>query len=665
MGPIDRPQARLAVSRYHMSALPVFRDRMEDPRWRPAPGESRRAVGDGESEVRVEGPGWPRQSALGRPSAPGGSESASSLVWAFAGQVTRCLRLLVEATDERQVLEAIAAAVVAGTRWRASAVAIRDAEGDYHIRAVGGLADADVERRLRRSSMPASVHTRLASAADPIDRVRVVGPAAPVLRDPEVRACLVPVASTHESECRFVFVPLVTADGEDLGFVSVAAPGREGEICPAEAAALGAFADQAVLALHLARVRAAERSQQLMANGLLRAAAAVRSSLDLDEVLHDVARAIVATGGFRRVAVYLLGGDGELELAASAGLSGEEASRLARSPVRLEDFQHLMRPEMRVSRSYLFDHRYFDLPEAVLARLSVPEGRECAEGEWHPLDSLTVPMHSSVGKLVGLISADEPWDGGFPDIAHIQALEFFADQAAVAIVQASTHQAAERAARSDPLTGVPNRRAFREALVRTLAGSAGAPCSLLFVDLDHFKRVNDTWRHAVGDRVLVAVADALVAGVREEDVVARFGGEEFVVLLGHTPATVAAQLAERLRERVADLVIPLVGGVRVTVSIGVAEVVYLAGEAPEAVAERLIDAADAAMYTAKRHGRNQVVVAPSSGPGWTSGPSVPSTGDPTGEEARSADGRSLPDRPGSWRGDEGPWPERSASGLRA
>jgi diguanylate cyclase (GGDEF)-like protein len=631
-------------------------------------------VGDGESEVRVEGPEWPRHPASERGpaptgSAPTGSAWASSLVWAFAGQVTHCLRQLVEATDERQVLQAIAAAVVAGTRWGASAVAIRDAEGDYHVRAVGGLADADadVERRLRSRSMPASVHARLESVAEPIDRVRVVGPTAPVLRDPEVQACLVPVGSPCPSDCRFVFVPLVAADGEDLGFVSVAAPRQEGAICPAEAVALGAFADQAVLALQLARARAAERSQQFMANGLLRAAAAVRSSLDLDEVLHDVARAMVATGGFRRVAVYLLDGDGALRLAATAGLSGEEASRLARSLVRLEDFQHLMRPEMRVSRSYLFDHRYFDLPPAVLARLSVPDSRERAEGEWHPLDSLTVPMSSSSGKLVGLISADEPWDGGFPDIAHIQAIEFFADQAAVAIVQASTHQAAERAARSDPLTGVPNRRGFREALVRTLAGSAGAPCSLLFVDLDHFKRVNDTWRHAVGDRVLVAVADALVAGVREDDVVARFGGEEFVVLLGHTPAYVAAQLAERLRERVADLVIPLAGGVTVTVSIGVAEVVYLAGEAPETVAERLIDAADAAMYAAKRQGRNRVVVAPEasgSGPGWAFGPSVRSSADRTGEETGSSDGRAVSE-PSALRAEWGQWSGRGASGPTA
>jgi diguanylate cyclase (GGDEF)-like protein len=161
----------------------------------------------------------------------------------------------------------------------------------------------------------------------------------------------------------------------------------------------------------------------------------------------------------------------------------------------------------------------------------------------------------------------------------------------------------QRAAKVDAVTGLCNRRWFDEVAARQWqrARAEGVPLSLLFIDIDHFKQVNDDHGHLAGDDALRGVADLLQAGVRPIDVVARFGGEEFVAVLYGVNQAEAAQVAERLRRDVAARVLPGPSrAVSVTVSVGVAEL--LPGESIAA----LIAAGDAAMYAAKRDGRNRV-----------------------------------------------------------
>lgn len=158
----------------------------------------------------------------------------------------------------------------------------------------------------------------------------------------------------------------------------------------------------------------------------------------------------------------------------------------------------------------------------------------------------------------------------------------------------------------DPLTGVYNRRYLDDHLAAEFAFAArhATELALLLIDADHFKRVNDTWGHAAGDTALRALAGHLQRSVRSEDMIARFGGEEFAVLARETSATGAMAVAERIRKSVEKTPVLLDTGhsVSLTVSIGV---VHMGGNRAYLTAHALLEAADEALYRAKESGRNR------------------------------------------------------------
>ncbi len=162
----------------------------------------------------------------------------------------------------------------------------------------------------------------------------------------------------------------------------------------------------------------------------------------------------------------------------------------------------------------------------------------------------------------------------------------------------------ETEAQYDPLTVVANRRLFEKKLKELMIDrdSEGTPCSLIMIDVDDFKRINDLYGHRAGDEVLRSIALAMEKELRTEDLVARYGGEEFVVVLPENTLKEASSVAERLRERIEKLSIPVnpSSNVSVTVSLGVAEVHD--GDTPDSVVSR----ADKAMYLAKKAGKNCV-----------------------------------------------------------
>jgi diguanylate cyclase (GGDEF)-like protein len=198
-----------------------------------------------------------------------------------------------------------------------------------------------------------------------------------------------------------------------------------------------------------------------------------------------------------------------------------------------------------------------------------------------------------------------PPRGGFSDEAR-ELAGWLASQASIALENAHLHGLVQLQAITDELTGLANRRRFIEALGLELkrAERFGSPLALVLADLDNFKLINDQFGHATGDRVLTALAGVLRHSLREVDVPARIGGEEFAVLLPETDPAGAHDLAERLRAEVSSVELlgpdgePLV----VTASFGVAT------HPPAESGDALLSIADAALYRAKRQGKNRVVV---------------------------------------------------------
>jgi diguanylate cyclase (GGDEF)-like protein len=248
---------------------------------------------------------------------------------------------------------------------------------------------------------------------------------------------------------------------------------------------------------------------------------------------------------------------------------------------------------------------------AIKARHPLPHGTARAVTQPVFAPELDVPIEAvkvlpllwkdqGVGALVLGSSREE-----FLSTDAVGMLRVIADHAAIAIANAQMYERIERMATTDGLTGLTNHRQFQQifAAVAARAERYGRPVSLILTDIDHFKSVNDTYGHPVGDKVLRRVADVLRRSARRTDVVARYGGEEFAVLMEETGRSGAVQIAERIRLAVEDEVFHCENGTfGCTLSLGIATF-------PQDAANkaRLTECADQALYQAKRSGRNRVV----------------------------------------------------------
>ena len=211
------------------------------------------------------------------------------------------------------------------------------------------------------------------------------------------------------------------------------------------------------------------------------------------------------------------------------------------------------------------------------------------------------------GAVLGTITAARTIEEPDFSMADLELMVAITNQAAIAIANAKLFLEVQHMAMTDGLTKLYNRRGFFEVgqhAVERAQRKIGSLVALL-LDVDHFKKINDTYGHAVGDQVLISLADRCPEQLRKMDVVGRYGGEEFAVLLTDTDFLMGKAVAERLRAVVASTPIQtLAGPVRITISIGVArwddELVDLA---------TLLDRADQALYEAKAAGRNRVCIA--------------------------------------------------------
>ncbi|MBI5542373.1 MAG: diguanylate cyclase [Deltaproteobacteria bacterium] len=318
-------------------------------------------------------------------------------------------------------------------------------------------------------------------------------------------------------------------------------------------------------------------------------ARSLNSTLALPEILSMVTEMVGVTVGVDQFAVMLVDETGsELQVAASFGYStrsladfrlpvGSGASGLAaktREAVYVPDLKN--------------DPRYLQGPHDPAGESSL----------------LAVPMFCKE-KLVGALNFVRFKKRGFSD-NDIVLLQLVATQAAMAIVNARLYTETLELTHIDPLTGLFNRRKLFNHLEMEVARSQRfeSHLSVVMIDIDHFKNLNDTCGHRAGDTVLRRVAELLHGTVRKVDTVARYGGEEFMVLLPRSDRVEGLEVAEKLRRAIEQTSFEQGAtqpGGRVTISVGVATF----PEDAETL-ERLVDAVDSALYASKRGGRNRV-----------------------------------------------------------
>ena len=241
------------------------------------------------------------------------------------------------------------------------------------------------------------------------------------------------------------------------------------------------------------------------------------------------------------------------------------------------------------------------LPEAVIVlnnHAETPVMRDLSDGRPLLADICRTRFGDEAGLIVWRAPAARPWNN---DDTRLLA------SSGKIVRMALEHEAIQnemmRQARTDPLTGLLNRRAFREEVLRHTARTEQEelPATLMFVDLDHFKTVNDRFGHEAGDEVLRRTASLLRETFRPGDLIARLGGDEFALWLGGTDHMTAAERAEKLRTSVPAALDDIIGSQppRITLSIGIATRRARADEDIDGLLRR----ADEAMYDAKRHGR--------------------------------------------------------------
>ncbi len=324
---------------------------------------------------------------------------------------------------------------------------------------------------------------------------------------------------------------------------------------------------------------------------------AVHESLDLTRTMDAVVRGVTRASGFEVAVVNLMEADGSYTVVSVDG-SDDVRRELLGTSSSAEVWHDLLAKAERWGALYFVDHHQ-EVPDEMFAWVPDLEAPDDPLA-WHPYDCLFAPLTAPSGEWVGILSVDLPRDGRRPGVVHREILELFAQHAAIAIQHARLHSdlaesrnQLQHAATHDPLTGLPNRILLRTHLER-LAEAADRPVGVLVIDLDDFKAINDNAGHEAGDEVLRVVSERMQRHVRAGDLLARTGGDEFVLVEAGADLAALRDTVERLEAGITAPIATSSGPQRVGVSIGAA-----VGHNRSDFAA-LIAAADADMYRVKR-----------------------------------------------------------------
>jgi diguanylate cyclase (GGDEF)-like protein len=371
--------------------------------------------------------------------------------------------------------------------------------------------------------------------------------------------------------------------------------------------------NQTALALQdqLLRREMHEKTTQLEAQAattstILDVATSLIGTFDIDGALTRIAHAVRKALGFEVVVFGLRDPKhGDFVRRAHAGLD-DVWEEMRKKRIDAADLDELFNPEFRISNSYYVMHSSLRRTEHDF--IVVSEERGLIVDDWHENDMLIVPLISG-DQTIGYLSVRQPHDRHVPTLEKVQTLEIFAAQAVTALQSARQVDEIKRLTFIDALTPAFNHRYFQETLAKEIHrhSRTGHEFGLAMIDIDNFKRVNDTFGHPIGDEILKGLVDELLRNARDTDVVARYGGEEFAIVFPDTPAQSARDAANRFRDLIErrDFPLPTLNRtLHVTVSIGVA--VYPRDGVTSA---DLISRADEALYYAKKQGKNQVAVA--------------------------------------------------------
>jgi diguanylate cyclase (GGDEF)-like protein len=340
------------------------------------------------------------------------------------------------------------------------------------------------------------------------------------------------------------------------------------------------FSNQASIALQNARLYSLEqqRARQLQAiNAIAQQTTAV---LDLEELLRTVCELIQGAFHVSHVSLFLRD-EQELVLRAHHGNLTPRIPQGGRVPATSEPWASILAGNHTVTES--------DLQAAASTKFFAESASR-----------MRIPL-VSFGQALGVLALDSAQADAFRD-GDLQSLEAVADICATAIQNAHYVERVKQLAYLDGLTGIFNRRFFELRILEEIerARRYGAGMAIIMADIDHFKRLNDEFGHVLGDEVLRQVSSLFHQQVRKIDVVCRYGGEEFAILLTQTSAPHSVNIAEKLRKMVASWQFP---GVPRTVTISAGAAAF-----PDqgTTRDELVKAADNALYAAKQAGRNRV-----------------------------------------------------------